>query len=91
MGAIEEGMTHFTFPAFGAIAAALVALSACADKAPPPLASPDPSYCAWYSPFAYSPAAAAVENVESLRVHIGNESRYADRCLSRQDAPGGPR
>ncbi len=73
------------------IALTLLLTPACADKAPPPLASPDPSYCAWYGSFAYSPAAAAVEAVEALRIHVGNEARYAERCTGGQERKGGPR
>lgn len=72
------------------IALALLA-GACADKPPPPLASPDPSYCAWYQPFQYGQAAAKVEAIDALRAHVANELRYSDRCLSSQDKPGGPR
>lgn len=78
-----------TFRYFLIVPALLAA--ACADKAPPPLASPDPSYCAWYSPFQYSEAAAKVEAIESLRAHVGNQARYSDRCTGGQERKAGPR
>lgn len=76
--------------AIAIIALALLA-AACADKPPPPLASPDPSFCVYYDPFNYAEKAAANENVETLRKHVGNETRYVERCISSKDKPGGPR
>lgn len=68
-----------------------LALGACAKEPPPVLPPQEPSLCALYSSFRYSPAAAAVEALDALDKHNANERAFHEKCLIDPDRTGGPR
>lgn len=61
--------------------AAILLLSACAKEPPPILPPQEPSLCALYSSFRYSPAAAAAEALDALDKHNANERAFMEKCL----------
>lgn len=69
----------------------LLALAACAKEPPPILPPQEPSLCALYSSYRYSPAAAAVEAPDALDKHIANERAFHEKCLIDPARTGGPR
>lgn len=75
---------------------ALLLLAACPDKtALPPLPAPGPSMCNSYTPYNYSKAAAAVEDIANIRAHNSNESAFYE-CITNHPKldparKGGPR
>lgn len=66
-------------------------LAGCSKEPPPILPPQEPSLCALYSSFRYSPAAAAVEAPDALDKHIANERAFHEKCLIDPDRKGGPR
>lgn len=76
-------------------AAAVFATLAVAGCGPstklPPLPTPGPDFCILYRAFNYAPAAAAVENVETLKKHIANETDFMRDCIGDRSKSGGPR
>ena len=71
----------------------MMALSACADKSPPPLPTPGPDLCLSYSSYNYNKAAAAVEDIANLRAHNSNEATFYEKCVAHRQGtkPGGSR
>lgn len=74
----------------------LLALAACAKEQQPLPPPPAPNLCIHYSPWVMSIAAAAVESIENLRKHAGNQAAHYDKCIANHPAldpkrSGGPR
>lgn len=68
-------------------------LGGCGPSTKLPPLPPAADLCIYYASYRYSPAAAAVEAIEALQKHAGNEDAFYNKCISGKQSqnPGGAR